>query len=328
MATDDSLMSALGLDRAAGRLYSRLVHQSGHTLADIAAGFTVTEGALVQRMQPLVESGVVTLTGDGTVVVIPPAEAVARLISQTAVSAATAHQRLQEIAAALPYLAGANVRVTQTFSHDEVEPIDGDLVLRAFSPDQLRALLAQGVGQIMFLRPDQWMLSYGDELAQPVAQAVREGRRCRAIYPVRALVEAPHLLQQRAAIGEEVRVLPELPTRMLVLESTHLVLPEPLGFAGSPLLIARQRGLIELGTLYFEALWAEAAPIDQPEAGPGEVRRFLLAQLASGAQDEQIARRLGLSLRTVRRRVAELMSELGATSRFQAGVEAARRGWL
>ena len=47
-----------------------------------------------------------------------------------------------------------------------------------------------------------------------------------------------------------------------------------------------------------------------------------------GAKDEQIARTLGLSLRTVRRRVADLMIELGVDTRFQAGVEAARRGWL
>ena len=45
-------------------------------------------------------------------------------------------------------------------------------------------------------------------------------------------------------------------------------------------------------------------------------------------KDEQIARELGLSLRTVRRRVAEVLDELGATSRFQAGVEAVRRGWV
>jgi DNA-binding NarL/FixJ family response regulator len=35
-----------------------------------------------------------------------------------------------------------------------------------------------------------------------------------------------------------------------------------------------------------------------------------------------------MSLRTVRRRVAELIEELGAQSRFQAGVEAVRRGWI
>ena len=54
----------------------------------------------------------------------------------------------------------------------------------------------------------------------------------------------------------------------------------------------------------------------------------LLRQLAAGAKDEQIARTLGLSLRTVRRRVADLLIELGVDTRFQAGVEAVRRGWL
>jgi DNA-binding NarL/FixJ family response regulator len=55
---------------------------------------------------------------------------------------------------------------------------------------------------------------------------------------------------------------------------------------------------------------------------------LLLLELAGGAKDEQIARALGMSVRTVRRRVADLMDELGADSRFQAGVEAVRRGWI
>ena len=64
-------------------------------------------------------------------------------------------------------------------------------------------------------------------------------------------------------------------------------------------------------------------------SGPrGSERTFLLRQLLSGAKDEQIARTMGLSLRTVRRRIAELMIELGADTRFQAGAEAVRRGWL
>jgi DNA-binding NarL/FixJ family response regulator len=57
-------------------------------------------------------------------------------------------------------------------------------------------------------------------------------------------------------------------------------------------------------------------------------RRLLIDLLASGARDEQIAGVLGISLRTVRRRVAELLTELDASSRFQAGAEAVRRGRL
>ena len=47
--------------------------------------------------------------------------------------------------------------------------------------------------------------------------------------------------------------------------------------------------------------------------------------LAGGATDETIARQLGLSTRTVERRVRAMLDQLGAETRFQAGVQAARR---
>jgi DNA-binding CsgD family transcriptional regulator len=281
----------------------------------------------VQRMQPLVDSGVVTITRE-RVLVMSPAEAVARLISETAAGAAVAHKRLEEIAAALPFLAGTSVRATPDTVVNQLEPLDGELVVGTLGPDDFRAIVGQGVGDILLLRPDQWGLPYEDELAEPIAQAIKEGRRCRAIYPLRALSEAPRILHQRAAIGEEIRLLPELPTRLAVFEGTHAVIPEPLGLVHSPRVVVRQRGIVELAALCFHHLWAHAAPLAEPPTEHGDLRRFLLEQLATGAQDEQIARRLGLSLRTVRRRVAEVMVELGASSRFQAGVEAARRGWL
>lgn len=56
--------------------------------------------------------------------------------------------------------------------------------------------------------------------------------------------------------------------------------------------------------------------------------RRVLSLLASGATDQQIARSLGVSTRTVERRVAILMQGLAAGTRFQAGVQAARRGWI
>jgi DNA-binding NarL/FixJ family response regulator len=57
-------------------------------------------------------------------------------------------------------------------------------------------------------------------------------------------------------------------------------------------------------------------------------RQAVLELMMLGAKDESIARQLGVSLRTVRRRIADLMDELGAATRFQAGMEAARRGLL
>ena len=118
---------------------------------------------------------------------------------------------------------------------------------------------------------------------------------------------------------------------MLVIRGTHAVLPEPLGYADEPRLLVRQLGHRRRPHAAVRALLGpghRAARPRHPARPRADVRGSLLRQLAAGAKDEQIARTLGIGLRTVRRRVADLMIELGADTRFQAGVEAARRGWL
>jgi DNA-binding NarL/FixJ family response regulator len=54
----------------------------------------------------------------------------------------------------------------------------------------------------------------------------------------------------------------------------------------------------------------------------------VLRLLAGGAKDEQVARLLGISLRTARRITANLSERLDAASRFELGVAAAKRGWV
>jgi DNA-binding CsgD family transcriptional regulator len=193
----------------------------------------------------------------------------------------------------------------------------------------VRSMLLGSTGDLVWLRPDQWLGAQEDRMIGLVAEVVAQGRRSRAIYPVRALHDAPDVLAARVLAGEELRVLPELPTRLLVVGDSLAVVPEPLGLAALPLAVVRQRGVVEAMSLWFEELWGRAAVPVLAGAEPAvDLRRFLVEQLAAGAHDEQIARKLGISLRTVRRRVSALMTELGADSRFQAGVEAARRGWI
>ncbi len=54
--------------------------------------------------------------------------------------------------------------------------------------------------------------------------------------------------------------------------------------------------------------------------------RRLLALLAAGLKDDAIARQLGTSPRSLRRRLRHLLDELNAETRFQAGAQASRRG--
>ncbi|NHC16072.1 LuxR family transcriptional regulator, partial [Motilibacter sp. E257] len=50
----------------------------------------------------------------------------------------------------------------------------------------------------------------------------------------------------------------------------------------------------------------------------------ILGFLARGVKDEVASRELGISIRTYRRHVSDLLRELGVTSRFQAGAAAAQ----
>lgn len=94
------------------------------------------------------------------------------------------------------------------------------------------------------------------------------------------------------------------------------------------LLIHDRRLVLALAGL-AEMVWRMAAPTASDE--PGTLDRqshLILSLLTAGATDATIAARLGISQRTVERKVRVLMERLGAATRFQAGVQAARRGWL
>ncbi|MFE7408952.1 response regulator transcription factor [Streptomyces laurentii] len=56
--------------------------------------------------------------------------------------------------------------------------------------------------------------------------------------------------------------------------------------------------------------------------------REVLRMLANGDKDETVARALGISVRTERRMVADLLARTGASSRFELGVKAAKAGWV
>lgn len=327
MARHRTLLSALGYAADVDRLYQRLRPQSGRDLDRVAAAMFRTPDELMAEAGPLVEAGLVHLD-DGRLEVAAPVEVLRGVVESQAASAGRAQRLLDSVGQAIEVLA-AEQQLSSSADDATTEPVRGELWVGGDAFSRVRSLLLDHDGDLLWLRPDQWRGPREDRMIDLVATVVARGRRSRAIYPIRALHDAPEVLAARLRVGEQVRVLPELPTRLLVVGDTHAVIPEPVGLADLPLSVLRQRGVIEAMRMWFEELWGRAAVPALEEAEPlVDLRRFLLEQLAEGAHDEQIARKLGISLRTVRRRVAALMTELGADSRFQAGVEAARRGWL
>lgn len=134
--------------------------------------------------------------------------------------------------------------------------------------------------------------------------------------------------------GETGRILPRLPFKLLIADDAVAL----IGLAGAA---GQGEGLVVRGSLLVDALvrlfelqWEMAVPIadvagpDDDAAALTEQERRLLAMLSSGMTDEAMARAVGLSHRTVQRRLAELARRVGAEGRFQLGVQAARRGWV
>ncbi|WP_405009810.1 LuxR C-terminal-related transcriptional regulator [Kitasatospora sp. NBC_01539] len=131
--------------------------------------------------------------------------------------------------------------------------------------------------------------------------------------------------------GGEVRTAPALPLRMVLFDREVALLPlDPENIAGSAVQLTGPSILAALVAL-FEEVWARAAPIastpDRDQAGLTAQERELLRQLAQGATDEIAAKKLGIGLRTARRMMSDMMARLGARSRFEAGILAARAGW-
>jgi len=99
------------------------------------------------------------------------------------------------------------------------------------------------------------------------------------------------------------------------------------GSAESDHIVMRNPMLIAAFTTMFDYAWDLAHPMPGARRDISQDRQ-LLVLLASGVKDEAIARYLGWGLRTVRRRVAKLMDDLGAQTRFQLGAAAQSRGLL
>lgn len=122
----------------------------------------------------------------------------------------------------------------------------------------------------------------------------------------------------------------ELPG-MLIVDSRIALMPDPSS-KGYDAAIIQDTASARALDLMFAGSWANARSLAEHQRTSARMRtesvRRVLEQLCKGRTDEVAARELRVSLRTYRRHVAEIMQELGANSRFQAGVRAVEMALL
>nr|WP_258545376.1 HTH domain-containing protein [Micromonospora provocatoris] len=168
--------------------------------------------------------------------------------------------------------------------------------------------------------------------------ALARGVRYRAIYERAMLLEPGALADVERGVhaGEQARVLDRLPVRLAVVDGRTAVCPlVPDRDGGEPTaaVIGRSQLLDALVAL-FESHWLMATPLgpsgDRAATGyqPDGDEARLLSLFVAGVPDKSIASQLGVSRRTVQRRLADLMAAAGVDTRPGLAFQAARRGWI
>ncbi|MDG4809306.1 helix-turn-helix domain-containing protein [Micromonospora sp. WMMD1120] len=229
-----------------------------------------------------------------------------------------------------------------------VEVITGARALR----ERLRDLQNTARDEVLWFCRANPLAMAGPENVEEF-DALARGVSYRAIYERDLLLEPGALadLAKGVAAGEQARVLDRLPVRLAIVDARTAIcplVPDRDGGEPSAAVIGRSQLLDALLAL-FESHWRVATRLrlDDPLTAPTpEGRRpdpaeqsgdgyqpdadeaRLLSLFVAGVPDKSIASQLGVSRRTVQRRIADLMAAAGVDTRPGLAFQVARRGWL
>lgn len=324
-------MEILGLDKVAESAYFAVLDTSSLTIDELIAQTGIEQQSLIGALQRLADRGLIAQLPDRPIryTALPPEHAIEVLLLAN-------EREIQRMRSLAPRLGERHrqVRIGRD-SAPLIEVIKGaEAVARC--------------GQQLFRRAEQQIRGID---APPYAQSSDgqrvnsiiaiggpgRGVRTRFIHGRAALEEAGTAARVEAdiAAGEEVRFLLTAPLKMIIADDQAALIP----LVTTPQLLdscilVRPSSLLDALSTLFETLWEQAQPYLPHRAGEaggnefvGEEERRIISLLGLGLSDDAIARQLGIGYRTVQRRVQALLARLGATSRFQAGVLAANRGW-
>ncbi len=179
------LAAAFGLTEQMEPLYRRVLPGSGQTRGAGGREPALAVDELLDQLASPARAGVVSVE-DGVLHVVDPATATSRALAQQAEKLLVASRELLRLADVLPALAS---RATSGCRRSR----SSTATSRPWPTCRPRSRSGCGEnrGDLCFLRPDQWRFPSESEMAVAVGNAVRRGRRVRAIYPARALTEAP-----------------------------------------------------------------------------------------------------------------------------------------
>lgn len=315
------------------QLYRALLAMPGQRLPDIAEVLEVAVGDLEKPSAALADIGLVRVAADETLTAVSPMLAEAVVLGaedlELGTRRAAVEARRNAIRSLVPdwnqSLSSQAFEAAVDVIHDQTAIAN---VLMHYAERCQNELLSVAPGRLPTSRID------GRTRIANI-YSLRRGIKTRALYQYTALRDRATraYLNELAENGAKIRFASSVPGRSLVIDREVGLLPIPTTDQRlHGLAIVREPNVIAWVVSTFEQLWAEASPLEEvihhqrEETELDQTRAAILRLMAEGEKDEAISRRLAISVRTCRRHIADYMAQVGATSRFQAGVIAARAG--
>ncbi|PZP28336.1 MAG: hypothetical protein DI603_19420 [Roseateles depolymerans] len=318
-------MQPLGLSGAAEAVYRTLLRRPGLGTAALQQLVQGLDEPLEAMLEALLRRGLVRRGGEamnGWQATAPEVAIELLLMERQA--------ELNEARRVLPELQADLARDSSATSLGDVQIVPAD------PNEQLHAylkLFEQAQHSILsFVRPP-FLLAAPEPMEAARDAARKRGVRIRSILAPEVMAwDGWHAAAaQSIASGDDLRVLDGLPFKLLLVDGNAGMLPLHADDPQGPVLRLGNTAVLQSLVLLFEQHWAEAVPALEAQTSPAETgadgdaaMQELVTVLAAGANDKTAAHALGISDRTLQRRMAALIALLRAKSRFQAGWLAAR----
>jgi DNA-binding CsgD family transcriptional regulator/sugar-specific transcriptional regulator TrmB len=330
------MLMALGLDVVEETVYRTILTQRQADVAELELQLGISEARLRQVLEKLSRSSLIRRSVDEpeSFHVVDPEIGIQALVARQQGRLEAEQLRAEQVRLAAAELKAEFMTARPSKLLEDVQVLDGIDQIR----DKINVLTAAVHTEVLTFAPGGGQSEASMMVAKPQDRGLLErGVRMRTLY-LDSMRNSPSTVgyaKWLAELGAEVRTLQTLPIRLIIMDRSVAIVPTDGEDSSAGAIVLTGIGTLTALCALFDLAWDRAVPLSDAPRGHCRDQRGLTAQefeilrmLSHGLTDEMIAKRLGVSPRTARRIVANLLELFGARSRFEAGARAVAGGWL
>ncbi|MEN8655610.1 helix-turn-helix transcriptional regulator [Streptomyces sp. 21So2-11] len=327
-------MSVFGVSETEEEIYRHFLRNPDTPADDIHLRLHTDPDAVLSCLGRLRDLSLLHPTGpDGLISPANPEVALARLVD---VRLHELHQELQLVTRSRHVVDGLRAEQEARLPPPQgVEQLEGLSAVR----NRIDDLAFFARDEILNVEPYTKLSPENIARSRPLdMRCLQRGVRIRNVV-VRAALQDPataDYLRELVSCGAGIRVAEDTSERLLVYDRRIALVPLDPEDTSRGALLAHEGGLVTNIIALFEKIWEGAEDLEQAVGRDtatsatrlSTIEQRVLRSMCSVGKDEAGARDLGVSVRTYRRHVADLMQALGAASRAHAALLARERGWV